>query len=395
MRAKKAGRLTKRDYYSPVAIIAADIKGLITDFNVFAQVLFMPFVEGAKNKPLVDFLDNVCPGCGLRSVLASAVDPSGEVMAAKRSANRKDDPKKLIRTLDAQYHSSRFGLVGLHLTVLDHLDINSGEFTETTLYCVPVKIESQSLFQKKLEDEWENRIDWEVYAVSYDRVLPIMPFYQEVVSRHIDAMSAPGVLDVLDVGAGTGNVALPLLQAGRRVAAVDRSRAMIEKLSVRFSGDELGKLMVVEQNAESLPQFTDESFDAVNILLALWDMNRPERALAECNRLLRKGGTFIITEPKRSFNRKHLYDFALKYLKERGLYQSLSEDMERIMNVNDRRDPTLTQSTDLKSGRLFVEDIQEWLSENGFEVCRVEDSHFGNCATLWATKADSHNQAKS
>ena len=94
MRAKKAGRLTKRDYYSPVAIIAADIKGLITDFNVFAQVLFMPFVEGAKNKPLVDFLDNVCPGCGLRSVLASAVDPSGEVMAAKRSANRKDDPQE-------------------------------------------------------------------------------------------------------------------------------------------------------------------------------------------------------------------------------------------------------------------------------------------------------------
>ena len=67
-------------------------------------------------------------------------------------------------------------------------------------------------------------------------ILPEMPFYREVVDRHLAAIREAGAARVLDIGAGTGNVAVPLLKDGVPVAAVDISRAMLAKLSASSMG---------------------------------------------------------------------------------------------------------------------------------------------------------------
>ena len=136
---------------------------------------------------------------------------------------------------------------------------------------------------------------WDVYAASYDRVMPELPFYKEVVERHCAAIEEERVRTVLDLGAGTGAVALPMLKLGKRVTAVDIGRATLARLYAKLDDADADRLTVIEDTAESLPQLRDEAFDAVNVLLAFFDMNDPEAALGEALRLLRKGGKLILT----------------------------------------------------------------------------------------------------
>ena len=65
--------------------------------------------------------------------------------------------------------------------------------------------EKKQKFDKAVAKQWRHEIMWEVYAISYDRVLPELFFYQEVLNRHFKEMSNNGIKEVLDVGAGTGN----------------------------------------------------------------------------------------------------------------------------------------------------------------------------------------------
>src|SRR4029078_6899680 len=71
---------------------------------------------------------------------------------------------------------------------------------------------------------------WASYAASYDRILPILPFYQEAVRRHVEALTGAGIRRGIDVGSGTGNVAVHLASRGVEVTAVDLSGAMLDRL---------------------------------------------------------------------------------------------------------------------------------------------------------------------
>jgi SAM-dependent methyltransferase len=71
---------------------------------------------------------------------------------------------------------------------------------------------------------------WEAYAESYDHILPILPFYQEAVRRHVNRLTGASIQRVIDVGAGTGNVAVQLAPRGVEVTAIDISRAMLDQL---------------------------------------------------------------------------------------------------------------------------------------------------------------------
>src|SRR5215471_20791295 len=88
---------------------------------------------------------------------------------------------------------------------------------------------------------------WEVYAQSYDSILPILPFYREAVNRHVAALSIHGARNVIDVGAGTGNVAIQLAQRGIAVTAIDISPGMLKQLRSKAKDCSPGKLEVIEQ----------------------------------------------------------------------------------------------------------------------------------------------------
>jgi len=98
---------------------------------------------------------------------------------------------------------------------------------------------------------------------------------------------------VLDVGCGTGVVALTAARLGAKVTGVDltpqliahaRENAALMKLDVTFT----------DGDAEALP-FPDGSFDVVVSQFGHIFAPRPERATAELLRVLRPGGTIAFS----------------------------------------------------------------------------------------------------
>ncbi len=104
----------------------------------------------------------------------------------------------------------------------------------------------------------------------------------------------PAGAKVLDIGTGSGVVAIAMAKAGFSATGVDRAAAMVEM--AELTGKEQGSSAVFRRaDAEDLP-FDDGEFDAVVLRNVVWNSYRPENILREASRVLKKGGTLIITD---------------------------------------------------------------------------------------------------
>jgi ubiquinone/menaquinone biosynthesis C-methylase UbiE len=97
----------------------------------------------------------------------------------------------------------------------------------------------------------------------------------------------PG-MEVLDVGTGTGNAALPAAKAGARVTGLDDAPELLAIARER-GADEMIELDWVEGEPESLP-FGDDSFDRVLSAFGHMFVPRHEAVAAELERVCRGGG---------------------------------------------------------------------------------------------------------
>jgi ubiquinone/menaquinone biosynthesis C-methylase UbiE len=126
-------------------------------------------------------------------------------------------------------------------------------------------------------------------ASEYDRLWTrsaVGHLQREAVWRHIAMLFKPGQA-VLDLGCGTGEDALRLMQAGLRVRAIDASRAMVKVARDRGV------------DAETLPiedcDFLEESFDAVLSDFGAFNCVEDIESLREpLARLVRPGGYMAI-----------------------------------------------------------------------------------------------------
>jgi ubiquinone/menaquinone biosynthesis C-methylase UbiE len=101
-------------------------------------------------------------------------------------------------------------------------------------------------------------------------------------------------LRILDVGTGTGVIALLLAEEGHTVTGVDLAENMLEEArkKVREHGIMAEFLC---GDAERL-QFPDATFDVVVNRHLLWTLPHPEQALAEWKRVLAPGGRLVIID---------------------------------------------------------------------------------------------------
>ncbi len=346
--------LSASDYYAYFPICKLNSKGNLLQANPAANVLF----NAAQNGEQI---------YGENSLVVQKV----------REAN---GDEAFVKSVESSFLCDRFGRVALRCTIIKIPSLHIENSFEITVFSEIIQITNWEAFMEALGQELQQNLVWETYAMSYDFFLPRLEYYSDVVARHIESLSSEGIRRVLDVGAGTGSVTSALLKSGRRVTAIDVSRAMLERLRAKLALDQFARAEILLSDAKDLSMFESASFDGVNILLALFDMSDPTAALNEAIRVLKPGGLIVITEPKRSFDIVKLLACVESSLREKGLYEELEEHWRRITRINKKIDPA-------KRGmRLFVEDIAEILSENGFTIKDIRDSHYGHCATVRAEK---------
>jgi SAM-dependent methyltransferase len=118
----------------------------------------------------------------------------------------------------------------------------------------------------------------------------------DVFSRYMEADSAPflrrlGITPgtrLLDVGCGSGQLALMAARAGAQVTGCDIATNWIERARFRAATEGL-QINFEEGDAESLP-YGDAQFDAVISFVGAMFAPRPELVAAELTRVCRPGG---------------------------------------------------------------------------------------------------------
>ena len=102
--------------------------------------------------------------------------------------------------------------------------------------------------------------------------------------------------DVVDLGAGEGELVLLLARFAKSVTAVDQSTAMLKEVRQKAEDAGLGNVVrICESDLESLP-LADQCADAVFLSQALHHAAQPPVALKEAARILRPGGRLVVLD---------------------------------------------------------------------------------------------------
>jgi SAM-dependent methyltransferase len=122
---------------------------------------------------------------------------------------------------------------------------------------------------------------------------PIADMLRPAAQDLLDACAISAGQEVLDVGAGTGNLALLAAEEGASVVASDLTPEMVEKGRARTDADGVDVEWVVA-DAEDLP-FEDERFDCAASVFGAIFAPRPEVMISELFRVVRPGNTVGLT----------------------------------------------------------------------------------------------------
>jgi SAM-dependent methyltransferase len=142
------------------------------------------------------------------------------------------------------------------------------------------------------KDYWDELFD-EVYLKSYSGRFDDRESAEEALAAaRLVAVAPPA--EILDAPAGFGRHSIPLVDAGYRVTAVDRSPVQLDEGRRRAGNAEWPRF--VQADFRELP-FEDESFDAVlNLFTAIGYRGEDgdRQMLGEFLRVLRPGGALLI-----------------------------------------------------------------------------------------------------
>lgn len=128
---------------------------------------------------------------------------------------------------------------------------------------------------------------------------------QPLAVRLVEAAGLQPGTTVVDVGAGTGNVAVEAARRGAVVTAVDLTPRQVEAGRARCAAEGLAVRWYVA-DAEDLP-IADGSVEVALSGFGIVYAAVPERAAAEVSRVLRPGGRLLLTAyPRDSFNGRAL-----------------------------------------------------------------------------------------
>ncbi|MFJ4970315.1 trifunctional class I SAM-dependent methyltransferase/NUDIX hydrolase/VOC family protein [Streptomyces sp. NPDC088755] len=138
-------------------------------------------------------------------------------------------------------------------------------------------------------------IDWDAAAGSFDEEPDhglLDPVVRDAWAGRLESW-LPGIRsDVLDLGCGTGSLALLTAGQGHRVTAVDRSPRMAERARAKLAGT--GAEVLVGDAAR--PPVGERAFDVIMARHVVWLLPDPAAVLAHWFGLLKPGGRLVLIE---------------------------------------------------------------------------------------------------
>lgn len=101
----------------------------------------------------------------------------------------------------------------------------------------------------------------------------------------------------LDIGSANGALAIELAKTGaKKMYGIDLAQGFINKAGKKAKEDKLKNVEFIQADARKLP-FEDNFFDFATCVEVLEHVPNFEKAIGEVKRVLKPGGTFVITVP--------------------------------------------------------------------------------------------------
>jgi ubiquinone/menaquinone biosynthesis C-methylase UbiE len=117
---------------------------------------------------------------------------------------------------------------------------------------------------------------------------------RESAAALIDKLGITPGMDVLDLGCGDGNTAIPAANLGARVLGVDIARNLVAAGNKRIQEKGLTNITIREGDATNLEGINDESFDLVVSVFGAMFAPKPFDVAKEMVRVTRPGGRIVM-----------------------------------------------------------------------------------------------------
>jgi SAM-dependent methyltransferase len=192
---------------------------------------------------------------------------------------------------------------------------------------------------------------------------------------------------VLELGAGTGRITLPLLRAGVQVTAVDQSEPMLARARERMArlrAADRARVHLVRADLRQLK--LNERFALViapfNLFMHLYERSAVERALEVVRRHLRPDGRFVMDvlmpdlgvlrrDPARFYRCRPVFDPSdgHRYAYAESFDYAAATQIQTVQMHFQRLDkPDVERKTPLSLRYFFPEELLALLHYNGFTV---------------------------
>ena len=138
------------------------------------------------------------------------------------------------------------------------------------------------------------QIFFDRWAPNYDWLLTTI-FYQSIHRRLLSFIDLSHLVNILDLGCGTGKLLNRLVQDNPAIKGIglDFSPEMIKQ--ARNNKKYRSQLIFIQGNAESMP-FANNQFDAVFNSISFLHYRYPQRVFAEISRVLKPQGHYYLAD---------------------------------------------------------------------------------------------------
>lgn len=236
-----------------------------------------------------------------------------------------------------------------------------------------------------LKSRLDRELNWSRYAVSYDTLLLNFDDNHDLIDLVVKEIS--DCERCLDLGAGTGNVTLKLLQTrdDREVWAVESNHAMLNRLVEKVERAQLqtgeayfDRLTATKEDVLRLDGnralMPTNYFDAAILVNVLYAVSDPGLCLRETYELLREGGKLVLSTPHSETDVDKLFKRIREVLEEKGLFSKLRSN---FLDAQKRHEVMMDQIH-----RDSKDDIRDYIENAGFRITAWHDSEYAGAVVV-------------